>query len=678
MRNSGYSFCILLIALVIPFAQADVAPLVEAKVLVELSPGSQAQGSSGGLEGGSSAATVNASYVSTGGFAVTSREYIDIATVVFDMGGTSSVASATLTMPIEAKYALNGSIPMQIYAFSDNGRIEVTDYSLGFAYALANLELGSASEVRLDVTGITNAMLKSGRYVGFKAKSAIDPDDIPSESFPAFKGVKFGNGYRLEFTPGAAPKPAGNEAVFDGFTMVVPAINVPSFGVVNVELQLQSVNQSRFTLTASQILSGGTETGPARKGLELLDCAAFQPPGGGAVVASGSPMYSINSGVLSIPGVKLNGVNYSANLTFQQGSSPMRFALTSLTAVNASAGIDNTVSALGGGTVIEATQDFIPLCHGWVLIGDTNRNRLVERNVISGETAGTYAFGTKPNQLMLDEANGVVYLSVHPEAERLYKLTYATGKVTYNRILEAPRQYSVRDMALGEAGNIFAILYDADQLEEPPPAESGLWLGLLDTNANIVTPSTALADPIRIEYDRVFKRVFLTTESNLATFDYNPATHALTFVTGTDIEVGSDCSDFAISPDGKRLAYPCPAGNKEDDVAEPHVGIHDLDPVDYKNPDGEWYLGSKPVSAVFNAAGTLLIATNGTKIFFFDVVTHLLLQEYELGLLEAEVVKKIRLSKDGKYLLILMSNTLGAASGKMYWMPMPDIQGTPL
>ncbi|MBT8146213.1 MAG: hypothetical protein KJN90_05125, partial [Gammaproteobacteria bacterium] len=106
--------------------------------------------------------------------------------------------------------------------------------------------------------------------------------------------------------------------------------------------------------------------------------------------------------------------------------------------------------------------------------------------------------------------------------------------------------------------------------------------------------------------------------------------------------------------------------------------IHDLDPVDYHNPDGEWYLGSAPVSAIFSKGGDLLIATDGSQLFFFDVVTHLLIEKYDIGGNAGEVVKKVRLSRDGDLLMIFMENDLDSANGKIYWMPMPDISGTPL
>jgi hypothetical protein len=74
----------------------------------------------------------------------------------------------------------------------------------------------------------------------------------------------------------------------------------------------------------------------------------------------------------------------------------------------------------------------------------------------------------------------------------------------------------------------------------------------------------------------------------------------------------------------------------------------------------------------------MLLATDGRKLFFFDVITHLLIEKYELGLLPSETVKSIRLSRDGDYLLVFIQNEFDAPSGKMYWMKMPNISGTPI
>jgi hypothetical protein len=171
----------------------------------------------------------------------------------------------------------------------------------------------------------------------------------------------------------------------------------------------------------------------------------------------------------------------------------------------------------------------------------------------------------------------------------------------------------------------------------------------MSDHASFLTESIPLLDPVRIEYDDVLDHVFLGTTSNLATFHFDPLTNALTFVPSTDVAVGNSCTDFTTSPDGTRLAYTCPTGTR-----------------------------SEPVSATFNRAGTILIGTDNDKLYFFDVVTHLILEDFELGLLGGESIKKIRISTDGNFLLIFLENEVHDDNSKFYWMPMPAITGTPL
>lgn len=319
------------------------------------------------------------------------------------------------------------------------------------------------------------------------------------------------------------------------------------------------------------------------------------------------------------------------------------------------------------------------------MIGDFVRNRVVERNIISGETGATYPFNTAPDQFTLDRANNRVFMTVFPESERLYRLDLNTGEIVYNQLSQnftgATTNYSygfaLRDLALGEDGNVFALLFDGELFnpeDEIPFSDTGLWMGLMNPDGNFLTPSIPLEDPIRIEYDSTLDHVFLATASNLATFNFDPVTNAYTFVVGTDVGVGSGCTDFDISPDGTRLAYTCPGGN----YAEEDFSIADMDPENYFDNDGAWFFGTSPVSATFNKEGTLLIGTDNEKLYIFDVVTHLILEDYELGLLDGEQIRKVRLSEDGDLIYIFLENENRAENSKFYWMPMPNITGTPL
>lgn len=628
----------------------------------------------------------NASYVSTGGWAVTGADFIDATAIVFDFGSTTSVANATLRLPIETAFAQNGVVPIEVYFYADNGVVEYTDYSIGFTVPITEIDAAALTHIELDVAGAVNATLNASQYVGFRVTSSVAPGEVLQDSFPPWAGVKFSEDMQLEFSPGTPPEVPKDSVNFDGYTLEVPNVEVPGLGTAYVQLRLVDPNTLLYQLTDSELTDEGGVL-PPLSGIDLFDCAAFEPPDSSGV-GEGVSTYSINAGVLDIPSVNFNEEQIAIRLEYIEGSDPWIFETLSLGGVQ-SGPSDAVISALAGGLIVEPTQDFVPLCHGWVLIGDSIRNRVVERNILSGETGATYAFNTAPDQFTLDSDAGVVYMTVHPESERLYALDINTGTVKWNRVTQTlpglpgfpPHTYSwaLRDLALGEDGNIFAMMYDSIR-DDPeggvPFTDTGLWMGLMDGDANFVDGSIIpLQDPIRIEYDSVRDHVFLATESNLATFIFDPADSSIDFVEGTDQAVGSGCTDFSISPDGNRLAYSCPNGNRS---GTPDFGILDMNPLAYFDIDGEWFLGSSPVSATFNAEGTLLFATDNERMYVFDVVTHLILEDFELGLLEEEKIRKIRLSRDGQIILVYLDNTIHVDSSKFYWMPVPDINGTPL
>ncbi|MBL4728141.1 MAG: hypothetical protein JKY40_02065, partial [Gammaproteobacteria bacterium] len=126
-------------------AFADSAILVADGVLVEKNPvvvvpvdgTDEENGVADGPAAVAVGAAVNASYVSSDGWAVTGTDFIDAAVAVFDFNTTASVSQATLTLPIETVYTQNGVAPLEIYMYSDNGVVEFTDYSTGFSAAIA-------------------------------------------------------------------------------------------------------------------------------------------------------------------------------------------------------------------------------------------------------------------------------------------------------------------------------------------------------------------------------------------------------------------------------------------------------------------------------------------------------------------------------------------------------------
>ena len=643
-------------------AHAEQAILVQDAVLVEANPNPDEP-------------ALRATYMTNDDWAVTSPSFIDAAVMVFDFGTQRSVSRAVLSLPLENLYPRAGMAPLRVHAFADDGRIDLADYKAGGSIAVTELDAVAASggnataTLTVDLTGAVNAILPTSRYVGIRIQSTAVPADVTS-GFPVWTGVKFRPLYSLEFATGTPPALPADRPRFDSYTLSVPGLSAPGVGSYNVALALLDADAGEFALSAAtDITPPGSVSGTGRQGMQLLDCSAFTVPPGSQSLVPGAPVFDSRTGLLDIPSLLYSGKEYAVQMQLVAGSNPMRLRLQSLDEIATGTPAPAlSIAQFGGSLTIQPTQDFLPLCHGWVLIGDTSRNAFVERNVITGETGATYKLNTIPDEMLLDADAGLVYFSTLPESERLYILDLASGAFTYRRLREGGRDFIPVDIALGENDNLFVLLYDPlYELEENGPAEAGLWMGIFDPEGDPVTPATALLEPRRIEYAPVRRHLFLATESNLVTFEYNLLTHDLVFVEGTDIAVGSGCTDFSISPDGNRLAYSCPQGNER----TPHTAIVDMDPLEYYNTDGKWILENAPVSAVFDESGEVLIATDGAKLYFFDVRSHLLHSSYALGLAEGGTVNKIRLSRDGE-LVMLLQNELGDKSGRIHWVPLPS------
>ncbi|MES3007823.1 MAG: hypothetical protein V4751_08635 [Pseudomonadota bacterium] len=645
-------------------ALADQAVMIDEAVLVESNPKPEEP-------------AFRASYQTADGWAVTSPTFIDAAVMVFDFGTAKSVSQAVVSLPLDAVFPRGGAAPMQLFVFADNGGIDLFDYKAGGTRPIVEFDAVTASGgndaavLNFDVTSAVNAVLPDSRFVGVRVQSSAVPKDV-SKGFPVWTGVKFRPWYSMSFSTGTpAPLPVDRPR-FDGLTLSVPGLSAPGVGAFNVVMTLTDLESSQFILrAASDVTPPGSISAPGRRGMNLLDCTAFTAPPGSQTLTPGAPVFNSITGILDVPSLIFSGSEYSIRLQYVAGSNPMRFNLLSLTEVPVgSVAPTPTLVQFGGSLITEPSQDFIPLCHGWVLIGDTAKNALVERNVISGETGATYKFNTIPDQLLLDPEAGTVYMTTHPPSQRMYQLDIPSGAFTFHRLREGGRDFIPRDLALGEDGKVFTLLFDpVYELEEDGPAEEGLWMGLFNNEGDPEIAAIPLLSPIRIEYDKEQKHLFLTTESNLVTFDFDTLTQNLTFVPGTDIPVGSGCTDFSISPDGERLAYSCPQGNE----TAPHTSIVDMNPREYYDSDGEWLLEGAPLSATFDQSGDMLIATDGAKLYYFDAAQHRLLKSYPLGFPSGEVVKKIRVSMDGKLLLIFMEAALNASTGKIYWVPLPSL-----
>ena len=88
------------------------------------------------------------------------------------------------------------------------------------------------------MTGAVNAALNTGRFIGFRVLSTLEPSAVKL-GIPAYTGVKFRTkAGGLEFSPGSPPATNPASSAFDGFTLEVPKIVVPGVGNVAAQFRL--------------------------------------------------------------------------------------------------------------------------------------------------------------------------------------------------------------------------------------------------------------------------------------------------------------------------------------------------------------------------------------------------------------------------------------------------------
>jgi hypothetical protein len=330
-------------------------------------------------------------------------------------------------------------------------------------------EGNGTGSLSINVTGVTNAILSSSRLVAYRVMNALAPSDVSTPAFPAFRGVKFTSGISLDFSPGSPPAALADQTSFDGYLLSLPGLSAPGVGAFNVTLRVVDHNTLTFALH-SAVDAGTPELidGSSLTGAQLLNCSAFTRPAGIEALKPDASVYSTKTGRLDIPRRRHDGKDYKIQMQLVSTGDPMLFRLNSVEPVQAQTDALKSIAEIGGNLSTEPTQDFIPLCHGWILIGDTSRNALVERNVITGATGRVYPFNTTPDKMALDAQNQMVYLTSQPATERLYYLNLATGQTGYRSLRAGNRHLIPVSLSPADNGNIFAILFDPDYQEEEP------------------------------------------------------------------------------------------------------------------------------------------------------------------------------------------------------------------
>lgn len=315
-------------------------------------------------------------------------------------------------------------------------------------------------------------------------------------------------------------------------------------------------------------------------------------------------------------------------------------------------GDDTTGLAPSGSMMVGPSTDFVPLCNGWLLLGDRTTNSVMQLNAISGAIDATYQLDAAPGDLELDPDNALLYVAQAP-ATALARIDIIGGQQS-----SVPLTAPAVNLALGNSGRMLAMLADSATWPLRPLA---IVDGLLGTEEKVLTGDYGQL----IVYDRPGQQLITGTlggsPGQLSRYAFDET--SLTLTLQQELRGGGNGQDLAISPDGDHIAYPNGGGNGNG------YTIYDFSSDDLNAIHGEWNTGAYPASAAFDPFGEYVVATDRSSIKVFSLATHSLIQAFTVDFTGCDYnsISKVGFSRGGKIVYGFSNCGFDDTSGKLFW-----------
>ncbi len=246
-----------------------------------------------------------------------------------------------------------------------------------------------------------------------------------------------------------------------------------------------------------------------------------------------------------------------------------------------------------------ATGDFVPLCGGWLIIGDTFDDAIVVQNVVNGRSGPRISLPAPPGDLELDEERALLYATL-PSTNSVAEIDLLTWAVDTITLPATPES-----LAMGPDGGLLIAAtssYHSDLY----------WLA---ADAAEAVGGWRLEGRI-IRYNAVrgelIAGVLGASPSALSRYALDTTTGPVLLQTRRD--VGGNGQDLAVSRDGEHVAFAVGGGNGG-------YTIFDFVASDINQSRGAWPIGAYPRAAAFDRESASLLASNGTSVVHYDVQT---------------------------------------------------------
>ena len=301
-----------------------------------------------------------------------------------------------------------------------------------------------------------------------------------------------------------------------------------------------------------------------------------------------------------------------------------------------------SVTSGSGTDSLGATGAYLPLCHGQVLLAETQQNKIIWRDIVNNTTIDEYQLSAVPLYLALDEENKLLYVT-HGTASKISRVDLATGEIV--------------EIFIEGGADSLAISPNSDLIVRSYPVQ------LLDSRY-----ATSLSDSEidiwgnNISYNDATNRLITSTTNYF--FD----TETKTFTEQGPSNAGGSgagCDYVVVSPDGEHGAKACGGGNGHGFTG---YTIFDFSSHDPSVIYGEWATGAYPSGAAFSPSSEYAWLTNGFELQLFAVDTHALLMDYATPSCDYGDTRRLAVSTDGSVLLALTVCGFDYDSAIMSWI----------
>ena len=295
-------------------------------------------------------------------------------------------------------------------------------------------------------------------------------------------------------------------------------------------------------------------------------------------------------------------------------------------------------------------SSIVPLCSGWVIYGDSVRNIVIVRNIISGETAFEIPLNAKPNRMAYDRNSGRLFVTMI-SSTNLAKVDLVNKTVTY-----MPMGGVYDYIAIDNDQTVFLSSYYGNAAPHTIQVMDG-------RTGNLLSSIGSYYDGGEISYDPAGSSVFVgvtgISPATLYRFTYSAPILNPTPVQNSR-NLGSNAQDLTLSPDGTRLLFSTGSGNGSSGYS-----IFDVNSYDLTISNGSYDTGAYPTSAAFSPDGMQVIATNRYDVKLYDANNHALIKTMPRAI--SGNFRFVRFSQAGRIVYALYRDTYGAGSYSIHW-----------